>query len=63
MITNTDACVGCGLCAFTVPEVFDQEQEHGTVVLLDPEPPHELHQDVWEAARSCPGEAISVKDF
>jgi ferredoxin len=40
--------------------VFDQSEEDGIVMLLDPEPPSELEQDVLQAARLCPTAAISV---
>ncbi len=58
--TRTEFCVGCGQCALAVPEVFDQDQHDGTVVLLDPDPAEELHQRVRAAAINCPMEVISV---
>lgn len=60
--TRTESCVGSGQCALSVPEVFDQDQRAGTVVLLDPEPPDELHRRVHAAAINCPMEAISVSE-
>lgn len=53
-----DACVGSGQCALAVPEVFDQDDEDGTVVLLDDSPPRDLHEAVHEAAELCPVQAI-----
>ncbi|WP_327132139.1 ferredoxin [Streptomyces sp. NBC_01343] len=53
-----DACVGSGQCALAVPEVFDQDEEDGTVVLLDDRPPRDLHSAVEEAAGLCPVQAI-----
>ncbi|WP_329200207.1 MULTISPECIES: ferredoxin [unclassified Streptomyces] len=53
-----DACVGSGQCALAVPEVFDQDDEDGTVLLLDERPPHDLHEAVHEAAGLCPVQAI-----
>lgn len=60
VIARTDLCVGCGQCALAVPEVFDQQEADGTVLLLDPRPPAALHRRVREAAMSCPVEAIST---
>ncbi|WP_327279927.1 MULTISPECIES: ferredoxin [unclassified Streptomyces] len=52
------ACVGSGQCALAVPEVFDQDEEDGTVLLLDDRPTPDLHEAVREAAALCPVEAI-----
>ena len=43
-----------------VPEVFDQRDEDGIVVLLEPSPAAELHDDVRHAAAVCPAAAITV---
>jgi ferredoxin len=42
------------------PDVFDQRDEDGIVVLLDAQPPAELHTLVREAASVCPAAAIAV---
>ncbi|HWD01600.1 MAG TPA: ferredoxin, partial [Amycolatopsis sp.] len=42
------------------PEVFDQREDDGIVLLLDEHPGEELHATVREAATVCPGAAISV---
>ncbi len=48
------------LCVYRVPEVFDQDEE-GTVELLESDPPSELHQAVRSAARGCPTKSIHVE--
>lgn len=53
-----DACVGSGQCALAVPEIFDQDEEDGTVVLLDTRPEPDLRDAVREAAGLCPVQAI-----
>ncbi|MGW4423406.1 ferredoxin [Streptosporangium sp. NPDC004631] len=58
--TDTERCVGAGMCALTAPEVFDQSEEDGTVVLLDAEPPPERHAAVRQAERLCPSGAVSI---
>ncbi|MDT0549913.1 MULTISPECIES: ferredoxin [Streptomyces] len=55
-------CCGAGQCVLLAPEVFDQRDEDGIVVLLDAEPPAELHTAVKEAASVCPAAAISLSD-
>ncbi|GAB2812790.1 ferredoxin [Lentzea nigeriaca] len=57
---DQDKCCGAGTCVLLAPDVFDQRDEDGIVVLLDAEPPAELHSLVQEAASVCPAAAISV---
>ncbi|MBI0376470.1 ferredoxin, partial [Streptomyces albiflaviniger] len=49
-------------CALAAPEVFDQREEDGAVVLLDPNPPLALRDSVAEASFLCPAAAIAVED-
>jgi ferredoxin len=53
-------CVGSGQCALLAPDVFDQREEDGMVVLLDESPPVELHDAVREAAVVCPAAVIRL---
>jgi len=57
-----DRCCGSGQCVLLAPDVFDQREDDGTVVLLDPAPPEVLHEDVRESAAVCPGAAIGVRE-
>jgi ferredoxin len=57
-----DKCVGAGQCVLLAPDVFDQRDEDGSVVLLAENPPAELHEDVREAARVCPAVAIQLTE-
>ncbi|GHH72962.1 ferredoxin [Streptosporangium violaceochromogenes] len=57
---DTHRCIGAGMCVLTVPEVFDQGEEDGLVVLLDAEPPPERQAAVERAERLCPSGAISI---
>jgi ferredoxin len=61
VIVDLSKCCGAGRCVMTAPQVFDQ-QEDGTVKLLDETPPVELHAVVREAAKVCPGFAIRVEE-
>ncbi|MEU0569199.1 ferredoxin [Nonomuraea sp. NPDC005983] len=55
-------CCGAGQCVLLAPEVFDQRDEDGIVVLLDAEPPEPLHATVREAASVCPASAIELSE-
>jgi ferredoxin len=57
-----DKCVASGQCVLLAPDVFDQRDEDGSVVLLQENPPAELHDDVREAARVCPALAIQLAE-
>jgi len=53
-------CVASGQCVELAPDVFDQRDEDGMVVLLDENPPAELHDAVRESATVCPAAAIRL---
>ena len=53
-------CVASGQCVLIAPEVFDQRDEDGMVVLLDEAPAAEHHDRIREAAMVCPAAAIRV---
>jgi ferredoxin len=59
---DQDLCVASGQCVLTAPDVFDQRDEDGIVVLLEPEPPAERLADVRQAAAVCPARAIAVDE-
>ncbi|MEU1185641.1 ferredoxin [Streptomyces sp. NPDC005820] len=49
-------------CVLVAPEVFDQRDEDGIVVLLEPEPAAEQQAVVREAAQVCPAAAILIEE-
>lgn len=55
-------CVSAGNCVAHAPQVFDQDEDDGSVILLDATPPGELADAVREAAAACPAMAIHVED-
>lgn len=57
---DADRCCGSGQCALTAPGVFDQD-DIGTVLLLQPEPPADREREVWQAVQGCPVQAISIE--
>ena len=62
VVVDQDKCVGAGQCVLLAPDVFDQRDEDGIVVLLQENPPAELHEDVRQAARVCPALAIELDE-
>lgn len=57
--TDRDACIGDRLCCEEAPGTFDVDEE-GKVVIINPE--GDLPEYVLAAARSCPLEAIILRD-
>lgn len=55
-------CVGAGSCVLAAPEVFDQREEDGIVILLMENPPEHLTASVKKAARLCPALAIILEE-
>jgi ferredoxin len=55
---DRDACCGSGNCVRTAPRVFDQDDRDGLVLLIEADPPAEVHALVREAAHLCPSGAI-----
>jgi ferredoxin len=55
-------CVGAGQCVMTAPEVFDQREEDGVVILLQDHAENALEPAVRKAAKLCPALAIRVEE-
>ena len=59
---NVPKCVASGQCVLIAPEVFDQRDDDGMVILLDDSPGPEHHDNVREAALVCPAAAIRLTE-
>ncbi|MDH6293551.1 ferredoxin [Rhodococcus opacus] len=55
-------CIGAGQCVMAAPEVFDQNEDNGTIILLNDSPPADQGEPVREAAMMCPASVITVVD-
>jgi ferredoxin len=58
---DTDVCIAAGNCARTAPELFDQDDD-GTVVLLDARPDAAHREMAREAVDLCPSGCISISE-
>jgi ferredoxin len=62
VVASRDTCAGGGMCAYAAPEVFDQDEDEGLVLVLVPQPAPELHESVRQAARGCPTRSIQLTE-
>ena len=59
---DASRCGLSGMCALTAPEIFSQDEDDGTIVVLQERPTADLHEQARQAAHLCPTHAISVED-
>jgi ferredoxin len=59
---DVDKCIGAGNCVMWSPEVFDQRDEDGIVVVMDETPDQALWESVRTAAAACPANVILLED-
>jgi ferredoxin len=59
---DEEKCCAAGQCVLVAPEVFDQRDEDGIVVLLEPKPAAEQQAVAREAAQVCPAAAILIEE-
>lgn len=59
---DRDVCIGAGNCVLTAPELFDQGEDDGVVVLLRANPDQEQSVAAREAAALCPSGAITLTE-
>jgi len=60
---DRERCVGSGQCALNLPEVFDQDDADGIVILLTDRPAESLRERVLEAELLCPAMAIRTEEI
>ena len=58
---SEDRCVAAGQCVAAAPDVFDQRDDDGVVVLINPEPSEDQADEVEHARSVCPAQAIFVE--
>jgi ferredoxin len=62
VIVDTEKCIGSGSCVTADPDVFDQREDDGSVILLAENPSLEHLDAVRKAERLCPAMAIVVEE-
>ena len=62
VVVEYQKCTAAGQCLLAAPNVFDQSDENGTIVLLDPTPPESERPRVLDAINRCPASVISLAD-
>lgn len=60
-IVNKDACMGCGACTATCPNVFEIKGDDPYASVKVAEVPEADKDKVVEAQEGCPTSAISVE--
>lgn len=62
IVVDRDRCIGSGQCVLAQPDVFDQGEDDGLVLLLTDEPSGDAEAGAREAVRLCPSQALSVQE-
>jgi ferredoxin len=60
VVADLDLCVGSGMCTFTAPDVFDQDEADGRVIVRMAELAPDQLDLVRQAVESCPAAALSL---
>ncbi|MFI5806924.1 ferredoxin [Streptomyces sp. NPDC051561] len=59
VVVDRSLCMGAGQCAFSAPDVFDQDDD-GRVKVLDPAPGAEHLTALHQAEDLCPSGALRL---
>lgn len=59
---DVERCVGAGVCVMAAPDVFDQNDDDGVVIVLEDQPSADQHGAVRDAAARCPAAVIHLRD-
>ena len=69
-MVEKDECIACGVCGAIAPEIFDFDDDGYAINIYEgddnlgkSEIAQELHDELTDAAESCPTEAIKVAEI
>ncbi len=60
VVVDFDACQSNALCTTAAPDLFEVRDD-GFLYVLNEEPSEEYREQVMEAARICPTQAITIE--
>ena len=61
VVVDYDRCASNAVCMSLLPQIFEVRDD-GYLYVLDEHPPETLREQLEEAVRSCPTQAISLED-
>jgi ferredoxin len=59
ILADRETCASSGMCALTAPDLFDQDEADGRVLLLRDSPDADREEAARKAVRYCPARALS----
>jgi len=66
---DKDACIACGACGATAPDIYDYDDEGLAEVIYEgdnnrgiTEIPEDMHEDLQDACDGCPTDSIRISD-
>ncbi len=59
---DLELCQGHQMCQYEAEAVFGYDEDADQVILLDPDPPEGLRDQVVRAVKYCPAMALSMED-
>ena len=61
VVVDYDRCASNAVCMSLLPQIFEVRDD-GYLYVLDEHPPEGMREQLEEAVRSCPTQAISLED-
>jgi ferredoxin len=61
VVVDYDRCASNAVCMSLLPQIFEVRDD-GYLYVLDEHPPENMREQLEEAVRSCPTQAISLED-
>jgi ferredoxin len=61
ILVDQAKCIGSGNCVLAAPDVFTQDEDDGTVVVIDSEPDASVRAAVEAALETCSTRVITVR--
>jgi ferredoxin len=59
---DTELCQAYGNCLLAAPDVFELTETTPVVIVRQPDPAETLRAEVEEAVRSCPVQALTLRE-